>query len=189
MGIYLSQPQQKAKRDRLSYSSPIYRPLKSHTRTIRLVKIETPEYDGARLRCQLVHRAFDQTPTYYALSYRWGDESAQKRIILNGSKFPVRRNLYDALRFLQNRDEDVLIWIDAICINQDDFEERSQQVRIMHLIYQRATKVVVWLGKKHANYPVEEDAVEVDLVEGPDLPSITRLRDLEGKDTRRLMAY
>ncbi|KLU88500.1 hypothetical protein MAPG_07485 [Magnaporthiopsis poae ATCC 64411] len=38
------------------------------------------------------------------------------------------------------------VWIDAICINQDDYSERSRQVGIMAQIYQRSLMTIVWLG-------------------------------------------
>jgi hypothetical protein len=94
----------------------------------------------------VVHVTFGQMPKYEALSYTWGSEDSQNAILLDGKTFLVRDNLWEALIRLRMRDEERVLWIDAICINQDDISERNQQVRIMPHIYTRAQVVLVWLG-------------------------------------------
>lgn len=59
----------------------------------------------------------------------------------------VTKNLYAALSCLRNRDLERIIWIDAICINQDDLEEREHQIRYMAKIYGMAKSVMVWFGE------------------------------------------
>lgn len=58
----------------------------------------------------------------------------------------VQRNLFDALKLLKDNETSRLFWIDAISINQEDLEERTQEVRYMGDIYKFAQRVVVWLG-------------------------------------------
>ncbi|KAJ4266056.1 hypothetical protein NW762_004029 [Fusarium torreyae] len=82
----------------------------------------------------------------------WGEGPAQYNITLNGAAYNVRQNLADALRYLRTHDSNKSYWIDAICINQDDILERNRQVRMMHHIYFRAETVIVWLGKRFAEY-------------------------------------
>ncbi|SCN92818.1 related to heterokaryon incompatibility protein (het-6OR allele) [Fusarium fujikuroi] len=99
-------------------------------------------------------------PEYYALSYTWnppnmGDpvnyaDTDVRYILLNGSTFAVKPNLYDALFQLHHSYPQMLIWIDALCINQNDLQERKLQVGIMDRIFGGASRVVVWLGKPSA---------------------------------------
>jgi Heterokaryon incompatibility protein (HET) len=85
-------------------------------------------------------------PKYEALSYTWGSEDSQNAILLDGKTFLVRDNMWEALIQFRLRDEEHMLWIDAICVNQDNISEQNQQVRIMPHIYTRAQVVLVWLG-------------------------------------------
>lgn len=136
-----------------------------HSRCIRLLQI----LPGNENVCCLL-QVFDlqSSPPYDALSYTWGDPRppllqsiapAQYRrhhsIVCNGRALSVTQNLYDALIQLRStkhtptiRPLESWIWIDAICINQGDLAERGAQVAMMADIYQRASTVVVWLGKE-----------------------------------------
>ena len=62
----------------------------------------------------------------------------------------MTKNLYDALKGLRKIEQDRVIWADALCINQKDDKDKSAQVRKMSRIYERATRVVVWLGADEA---------------------------------------
>lgn len=87
---------------------------------------------------------------FLALSYVWGDDVACHAILLNGKKFMVRANLLEALRRLRNSVEvkkaKLKVWVDAICINQGDMDERAFQVQNMRTIYGRALCVRGWVG-------------------------------------------
>lgn len=87
---------------------------------------------------------------YNALSYVWGDTFPTADIVLNGSKMAVTRNLESALRHLRDSPipeaQSLPIWVDAICINQDDLRERNEQVRMMRDVYRKAHRVVSYLG-------------------------------------------
>jgi hypothetical protein len=65
---------------------------------------------------------------------------------VDNHKLPVRDNLYAALSQLRDRFLERIIWIDAICINQNDNDEKSQHVQSMTKIYAKASRVIVWLG-------------------------------------------
>jgi hypothetical protein len=112
----------------------------------------------------------DTAPPFKALSYTWDlafrvrrkkDEETQvdfpERIICNGVVFNVTQNLFDALSAFLATNLFELIWIDAICINQDDLQERAAQVLIMGNIYSAAEEVLVWLGPR---IPPHKGAVE-----------------------------
>ncbi|KAF2970139.1 hypothetical protein GQX73_g3440 [Xylaria multiplex] len=88
---------------------------------------------------------------YMTLSYVWGESEGveKKSIILNGEPFLVLPNLYDALLQLRRTrrvQQGFKLWIDAICINQEDLAERGMQVGRMADIFASAWHVVIWLG-------------------------------------------
>ncbi|KAH7144129.1 heterokaryon incompatibility protein-domain-containing protein [Dactylonectria estremocensis] len=118
----------------------------------RLIRIQEAKNDNDPLVCELFEVAFSAKPKFEALSYMWGEGPAECSIVMNSMDFSVRHNLMDALRYLRKHTSGTLYWIDALCINQQDAAERNSQVRIMRHIYFRATTVVVWLGKRYADY-------------------------------------
>ena len=128
-------------------------PLPSPSTDIRILKLRDGE-PQTPLHCTLTTRPLKSTrhPTYEALSYHWGDGEPTEEIIMNtkGKDFPdpfmVRPNLASALKQLRYRDRPRYLWIDAICINQDDNNERNVQVALMGGIYSGASEVCVWLG-------------------------------------------
>ena len=113
--------------------------------SVRLLVL-LPGNEDDDVACELIHRTFASKPKFEALSYTWGDASNLKSIRLHGFPFEIRENLYRALSHLRSKTEKRLIWADAICIDQTNVEERSNQVRLMSFIYSRAQGVLVWLG-------------------------------------------
>jgi hypothetical protein len=84
---------------------------------------------------------------YEALSYIWGSLSTTYPLTLdNGQVLQVHHNLHEALPYLAKRPFNLPLWIDAVCINQQDQAEKFAQIRIMSDVYQQATRVLVWLG-------------------------------------------
>jgi hypothetical protein len=119
------------------------------TRFLRLL----PGSHEAEIDCDLFPVDFHQLfpvyskyGEYEALSYVWGDKSVRKNIIVNGRSLGITTNLHAALLRLRYRSTSRLLWIDAICINQTDIEERAAQVERMATIYALAECVLVWLG-------------------------------------------
>ncbi|KAF2787649.1 HET-domain-containing protein, partial [Melanomma pulvis-pyrius CBS 109.77] len=102
-------------------------------------------------KCSLVEK-----PSYRALSYCWGDPMDTRAITVNDQIVKVTTNLEAALRQLKSRGF-TKIWIDALCINQNDILERGLQVLRMGLIYSNALQVMAWLGPAETNNPREED--------------------------------
>ncbi|KAI1754226.1 heterokaryon incompatibility protein-domain-containing protein [Xylaria castorea] len=86
-------------------------------------------------------------PAYEALSYCWGDATEVDRIAIGSSYLPLTASLRSALLQLRSPDVERDIWVDAICINQSDVDERSREVRLMHLIYSNAFQVLIWLDE------------------------------------------
>jgi len=88
-------------------------------------------------------------PPYEAVSYVWGVATIPKDlIIVNKAPFAVSTILLEALLHLRNSFAPRTVWIDAICVNQNDDAERSSQVLLMPKIYITASRVVIWLGKR-----------------------------------------
>ncbi|CAG5155743.1 uncharacterized protein ALTATR162_LOCUS3813 [Alternaria atra] len=114
---------------------------------IRLVKIcpGDPDEEICCTRRSVPFTGKDGPPKYNALSYVWGDDKDTSGITLDNDPFDVTRNLYAALRHLRDTGQTRNFWIDAICIDQTNKEEQSEQVKIMKQIYERAEVVVVWL--------------------------------------------
>lgn len=128
-------------------SANFYKPLKAEDQQIRVLFLHDPKPDNdgtihGTLRTVSLH----SKPSYRALSYHWGTSLAECPIRVNNTNCQVTSNLYSALQHLRQSKEQVCIWIDAICINQKDVEERNQQVQLMPEIYRLADQVTIWLG-------------------------------------------
>jgi hypothetical protein len=96
-------------------------------------------------------RLQEASPVFEALSYVWGspDDPSYVHIgitTLQESVVSTTRNLDIALRHLRYEQEERLIWIDALCIDQQNAAEKSKQVALMGNIYALASRVIVWLG-------------------------------------------
>lgn len=130
-----------------------YRRLDSTKNEIRLLNIlPVREVDGKEhgVECNLSVTSLDDAPAYRALSYAWGDQTRPEEIFLDGHPLKVGPNLCLALWQLQSYSRVEVFWIDALCINQSDDSERSEQVSKMRAIYERAEEVVVWLGRRYS---------------------------------------
>jgi hypothetical protein len=128
-----------------------YQPLNYSNNETRLIHL-APGQDVDPIRCKLVHVSLNDQPTYHALSYCWGSDAEKQKILLETSEFVVTKNLFEAMRALRSSTEDLVVWIDAICINQKDVLDRNEQVKRMRYIYESAAIVDVWLG------PAAEDS-------------------------------
>ncbi|ESZ98830.1 ankyrin repeat and SAM domain containing protein 6 [Sclerotinia borealis F-4128] len=101
------------------------------------------------IRCNLLIAWFNQPESvipYAALSYTWGCTEKSVKITVDNTTIKITSNLYSALRHLRLEDKDRILWIDAICINQDNVQEKIHQIRQMDAIYKAAEEVIVWLG-------------------------------------------
>lgn len=108
-----------------------------------------PGSGTAPIHCRLIWESSkDPKRDYRCLSYCWQTIEREADIICDGYRFPVTKNLLSALRSLRDPKANLLIWIDQICINQDDDMERGHQVSIMKKIFNQAKEVVVWLGEE-----------------------------------------
>ena len=131
-------------------SHPVYEDVSVSEKQIRLLsftKTSQSSLEGSQLACSLLRVDRESAPPYTALSYTWGDQSQQGAIALNGKGFLVGKNLEAALHELQKEVDCERVWIDAICINQQDNEEKAHQIGYMRHIYENAENVAIWLGE------------------------------------------
>jgi hypothetical protein len=115
---------------------------------IRLLNLQPGTFDSP-ISISLEHRILSESSkTYEALSYTWGTSLERNTIGCGDGKLQITVNLFDALRRLRSPTMTRVLWIDAICINQEDLDERSNQVPLMRYIYPQASQVVVWVGEE-----------------------------------------
>jgi hypothetical protein len=136
----------------------VYRTLQKPTSEIRLLQVLPSASARSTVNCRLSTVSLDDSPEYVALSYLWGDPTVTRNIRINDCVIPVTTGLESALRQMRAslfdlsasesalRDLPSRFWIDAVCINLQDMQERSHQVQLMRKIYQQASSVLVWLG-------------------------------------------
>jgi hypothetical protein len=126
---------------------------------IRLLRL-MPHKDGtAPVQCQLFDYSLQEsgkrTHPYDALSYVWGGSDKLQSISVgeHGLQYdlPVTEKLHEALSRLRYRSIERIIWVDAVCINQENEQEKGQQIQFMAKIYAQANRVVVWLGEAADN--------------------------------------
>ncbi|KAJ6780798.1 hypothetical protein PWT90_04564 [Aphanocladium album] len=124
----------------------------------RFLTIKSASASEERISCEVCEVPFGDKIRFEALSYRWGKEQATESILVNGVETRIQQNLLDALRHLRSNHVEEggkRYWIDALCINQKDKDERNAQVKIMGKIYFRASVVIIWLGKEYEKYGKE----------------------------------
>lgn len=131
-------------------------PLESPNSTTRMIRLLPNQDNDAEIECELFN--YDLTSgsgaeshLYEALSYVWGSNTNSRTIKLNSCAFPVMKNLYLALSRLRNRQLERILWVDAICIDQNNREEKAKQIPLMRTIYAQAQHVIVWLGEAYGD--------------------------------------
>lgn len=125
----------------------IYKPLSVDKKEIRILTL-LPDLKDGLVSCTLETLSLNaQDCTYDAVSWCWGDATQQKPVIVDGHIVRIPGNADEVLRKVAIRHGHIRVWIDAICINQSDLEERASQVSIMRQVYSRATKVLIWIGE------------------------------------------
>ncbi|ATZ52236.1 hypothetical protein BCIN_08g00080 [Botrytis cinerea B05.10] len=117
---------------------------------VRLLKLlpNVSGVDNAAIKCDTYVVSLSTRPQYEALSYVWGGQGTEKDTIwIAGTKFEVTKNLHNALCNLRLRNSVRTLWIDQICINQDDPDEKSWQVQMMLDIYRLSLRCLAWMGE------------------------------------------
>lgn len=137
----------------------MYTALDSSRREVRLLRLLAgSQADG--INCELYTTSLSNPDDYEALSYVWGSASNPRPITIKGNVVSVTKNLETALRHIRYPDRPRTLWVDAVCINQQNIQERNHQVRSMGDIYSTASQVLVWLGPSGENEFKAIDMIE-----------------------------
>ena len=139
----------------MSECAPLYQPLHPDRDEIRLLTVKLSE--NSKIECSLEIVSLTDNPKYAGLSYVWGDPNATEEITIDKLSVKVGTNLAAALRrtprawaesFPGEGVETFRLWADALCINQQDLAEKSEQIQKMAKIYTQASVVFgcLWLG-------------------------------------------
>src|ERR1051326_5608692 len=113
---------------------------------IRLIELLPGRWDD-NICCDLYLATLSDKPRYRALSYVWGSQKNMQPIWVNRFKMFITANLERGLRRLRDADQPVVLWVDAISINQSDDAERTQQVQLMKHIFTCSEEVIIYLGE------------------------------------------
>lgn len=113
---------------------------------IRLVHLQ-PGPISAPIICRLDSVHLKDAPPYSALSYVWGSPEPVDTVTMNDKAVRVTKNLHSALLHVRQASSSVTLWVDALCIVQEDKLEKSQQVQMMGDIFRTATSTFIWLGE------------------------------------------
>ncbi|PMD23285.1 hypothetical protein NA56DRAFT_644186 [Hyaloscypha hepaticicola] len=105
-----------------------------------------PGQFGENIQCTLAHKSLTELPHYFAVSYTWGAPELAREVEVDGITIPVRENLFQLLQHLRQPHSSLVLWIDALCIDQSSILEKNIQVPLMGQIYSFAKSVFVWLG-------------------------------------------
>jgi hypothetical protein len=100
----------------------------------------------SKLKCEIYHESLARPPPYVAISYAQGDGVDTRPLVIGSATVPVALSFWGALRALRKKTEEMLVWIDALCIDQQNRDEQAIRVRLMGHIYNPAKSVAIWLG-------------------------------------------
>ncbi|KAG7286288.1 hypothetical protein NEMBOFW57_008596 [Staphylotrichum longicolle] len=152
-------------------------PLPSAATHIRLIELEPPQVPDlssypaveAPLKCRIFSVPLTQLPSFNALSYTWGEDKAARYLHVQPSRaaddgaattfgwLRITPALDEALRHIRQPSEAVRMWVDQICIDQDNIPEKNAQVSAMKDVYSSAGGVLIWLGPStpHSDWFIE----------------------------------
>ena len=148
--------------------------------SIRLLRLGPARNLHEPITCSLgVYTLDNDIVPYTALSYSWGrnkdgDASLSHSITIDGQTLSITESLCRALNRLRSNADDqyLLVWVDAICINQVDIAERNAQVAMMSQMYANATTIIVWLGEQESCDDEDRLAHETLLAARPPMTTI-----------------
>jgi hypothetical protein len=119
--------------------------------SVRLLRLMPNEDENAPIQCRLhnypLQRLDKGSHLYEALSYVWGSPDTPQSVFIDNCDLPVTVNLHRALSRLRDYTFERILWVDSICINQADEQEKEYQIQSMAKIYGQANRVIVYLGE------------------------------------------
>lgn len=123
--------------------------------TIRALELLPSRDHDSPIACSTKHVDLDDDGSlpYEGLSYFWEDAKTKETVLVDNKHLDIGPSLYDALCHFRHLVEPLVTWIDPVCINQQDVEEKNFQVPLMRKIYSGARNFKIWLG---SSQPEEE---------------------------------
>lgn len=142
---------------------------------IRILDILPSGADGTHepIRCSIRTAELADKPTYEAMSYRWGDPNDTVSITVDDKPTFVTANLHAALCRVRLEDQVRSVWIDQLCIDQEDMEEKAKQVRFMGDIYSNCSQCLIWLDEIDPGVSLADAEAAIDILNwmlDPELP-------------------
>ena len=116
--------------------------------SIRLLTL-LPADKSLQIRCETEIARLGESPRYTAISYTWGNRSLEAEISLDGRTVGVTRSVAQVLHHLLSSTTKRTFWLDFLCIDQSNVQERNHQVALMGSIFSSAECVIAWLGTEH----------------------------------------
>ncbi|KAF4442969.1 HET-domain-containing protein [Fusarium austroafricanum] len=126
-------------------SHELYQALPLRGEEFRLLILQPGQW-AEEVACSLTVHSLLNKPSFEALSYTWGVSQSSEPISINNVAVAVGENLKIALRYLRSTDGPRTIWVDALCINQADNEEKGRQVQRLAQVFSSAAAILAWLG-------------------------------------------
>lgn len=141
-------------------------------RSIRIIRLHGATHPDDDIHFDLIVSSVD-TASYEAISYTWSGQEQDRLVYANGQRHYITKNAEDVMRKLRpNKPKKSRnLWIDAICINQQDYKEKGAQVAMMYEVYAKAQRVNIWLG-----HGTQETAFALKWLKRMNFPAIPLLR-------------
>ncbi|KAI0521696.1 HET-domain-containing protein [Xylaria bambusicola] len=153
-------------------------PIDSNKGEIRLLKIELGRY-GEVIKCSYRLTTVTGDVQYETLSYVWGDLQVDKTIIVEDTEVGLTDNLFNALTRIRHETELRHLWVDALCINQEDGAEKTAQVDMMHKIFSECAQCYMWMGNIEASAIGVKESEALEAAKG----ALDAIRLLSGEDS------
>ncbi len=156
-------------------------------KSLRLLKLRHAEDPESSIICDLFEVPPDQTRNYEALSWTWPTDDSYKTIRIDRDDkaypFKISTNLFQALKVLRQKETSRMLWIDALCINQNDNHEKNHQIPMMPTIYGQADRACVWLGDASEDSDMAIDFMEAIMTDIWKFDELCKPKQSDGRDT------
>ena len=125
-------------------------------RSIRLLILQ-PGKENDPLLGEIGSTPLEQAQPFNAVSYHWGKKLKAHSLSTSDGRLPITESLHQALRRLRSETKEIVLWVDAVCINQDNPHEKAMQLELMQHIFRSANNVLAWLGEEadDSHYAIE----------------------------------
>ncbi|KAK5713955.1 hypothetical protein LTR15_010861 [Elasticomyces elasticus] len=144
----------------LACSQPIYHELEQTRKEVRILVIEpAASHEPVRCTFQTISLLDDALPQYETVSYAWGDATKRDVVYIGGHQLSVPLSAKNVLQRMRRSDKPRTVWIDVICIDQQNLVDRNYLVQLMCEIYSSTSTGFIWLGKDDHNTEATFDAI------------------------------